>query len=163
MPVIVADTGPLNYLAWIEAAEILPNLYGRILIPSAVWEELSHPKTPRIVRNCLGSAPAWLEVASLKQTVDPALAHLGRGEQEAITLSIERRADLLLIDERDGTRAASQCGLTVTGTLGVLDQAAARKWIDLPTAFTKLEQTSFRCPRVLMAALVEEDKRRKRT
>lgn len=163
MTVVVADTGPLNYLAWIEAAEILPKLYGRILIPLAVWEELSHPKTPQIVRNWLAIAPTWLEVASLKQTVDPALAHLGRGEQEAITLSLERHAGLLLIDERDGTRAASQHGLTVTGTLGALDQAAARKWIDLSTAFAKLEQTSFRCPRALMAALVEEDKRRKRT
>ncbi len=33
MPPIVADTTPLNYLVLIEAIEILPQLYGRVLIP----------------------------------------------------------------------------------------------------------------------------------
>jgi predicted nucleic acid-binding protein len=40
MAVIVSDTTPLNYLVLIEAVEILPRLYGRVLIPPAVREEL---------------------------------------------------------------------------------------------------------------------------
>jgi len=40
MPVIVSDTTPLNYLVLIEAVEILPRLYTRVLIPPAVREEL---------------------------------------------------------------------------------------------------------------------------
>ena len=35
-------------------------------------------------------------------------------------------ADLLLMDDRRGLRAAKQQGLRVTGTLGILDLAAQR-------------------------------------
>jgi predicted nucleic acid-binding protein len=54
-------------------------------------------------------------------SADSTLAHLDEGEAHAITLALERRADLLLIDERDGTAAARARGLTVTRTLGVLE------------------------------------------
>jgi predicted nucleic acid-binding protein len=34
--IVVADTSPINYLVLIGQIEILPHLYGRILIPSSV-------------------------------------------------------------------------------------------------------------------------------
>jgi predicted nucleic acid-binding protein len=66
------------------------------------------------------------------------------------------------MDERDGTTAARALGLAVIGTLGVLDQAAIRGWIDLPTAFNRLGQTTFRSPHRLMAAMLEQDVQRKK-
>jgi predicted nucleic acid-binding protein len=39
---------------------------------------------------------------------------------EAIVLARKLNANLLLMDERAGVRAAREQGLTVTGTLGVL-------------------------------------------
>ncbi len=160
MLVVVSDTAPLNYLVWIEAVDVLPRLYGRVLIPPAVLEELSQSNTPDPVRLWLQNPPAWLEILSPRFPPDPRFFHLDSGEQAAILLALEQGANLLLIDERDGTRAALQSGLRVTGTLGVLDQAAARGWIDLPRAFRRLEQTSFRRPRKLMADLLEEDRKR---
>jgi predicted nucleic acid-binding protein len=50
MQAIIADTTPLNYLVLIEAVEILPKLYGRVLIPPAVKIELEHSNTPDPVR-----------------------------------------------------------------------------------------------------------------
>jgi predicted nucleic acid-binding protein len=35
-----ADTSPINYLVCIDYIAVLPKLYGRILIPPAVCEEL---------------------------------------------------------------------------------------------------------------------------
>jgi predicted nucleic acid-binding protein len=43
MTVVVADTSPLNYLILIEALDLLPRLYGRIVIPVEVLNELSEP------------------------------------------------------------------------------------------------------------------------
>jgi hypothetical protein len=57
--------------------------------------------------------------------------------------------------------SARQHQITVTSTLGVLDQAASRGWIDLAVAFDRLKQTSFRCPHALMSTLLEEDQQRK--
>ena len=55
------------------------------------------------------------------------MGDLGRGEAEAI----ERRADLLLVDERRGRRTASATGLRVTGLLGVVVTAKRAGLIDL--------------------------------
>jgi hypothetical protein len=56
---------------------------------------------------------------------------LDRGEAEAIVLAIERRADLLLVDQRRGRRTASAAGLRVTGLLGVVATAKRAGLIDL--------------------------------
>jgi predicted nucleic acid-binding protein len=57
MQSIVADTTPLNYLALIQATEILPNLYRRVLIPPAVKAELAHANAPDIVPRGFPSLP----------------------------------------------------------------------------------------------------------
>jgi predicted nucleic acid-binding protein len=160
MGAIAADTTPLNYLILIEAAEILPRLYGNVLIPPAVRDELAHANTPDVVRTWIAQAPSWLRIASLKQPVDPVLLRLDAGEREAISLASELQAELVLIDERDGAMAARQLGLRVTGTLAVLDLAAARGWIDLRAMFNRLRQTTFRAPLRLMASMLEQDAQR---
>jgi len=62
MRAIVADTTPLNYLILIEAAEILPQLYGNVLIPPAVEQELTHPAAPDLVRAWMAHGPAWQDL-----------------------------------------------------------------------------------------------------
>lgn len=56
--------------------------------------------------------------------------HLDPGEAEAIALALERRADLILLDERRATRAARQLGLKTLGLLGVLLLAKRKGIID---------------------------------
>jgi predicted nucleic acid-binding protein len=53
-------------------------------------------------------------------------------------------------------------GLKTIGTLGVLDEAASRGWIDLSEMFRRLNSTTFRSPIHLMAAMLEEDAHRKK-
>ena len=67
--VIVADTSPINYLVLIDHIGILPRLYTRVLIPPAVFDELTHPAAPSPVREWTERHPIWLEVISPKTTV----------------------------------------------------------------------------------------------
>ena len=60
-----------------------------------------------------------------------------------IALALTVKADLVLMDDRDGVDVARRRGLAVTGTLGVLDLAARRRLIDLAAAFERLKATTF--------------------
>lgn len=44
--IVVADASPLNYLIQIESEELLKKLYGRVIVPTAVIEELAHIRAP---------------------------------------------------------------------------------------------------------------------
>jgi predicted nucleic acid-binding protein len=160
--VIVSDTTPLNYLILIEAVQVLPALYKGVLIPRTVQYELSHAAAPDVVRAWIANPPDWLRVELVESPALPALSGLDPGEREAILLAKKHPDGLLLIDERDGVTAALRDGLKVLGTLGVLDAAASRGLIDLRTIFDRLDRTSFRSPRRLIAAMLAEDEVRRK-
>jgi predicted nucleic acid-binding protein len=139
--VVVADTSPLNYLIQIKADHVLPALYARVFVPDAVVEELRHPHAVAAVRTWLTHVPAWLLVQHVDEWSDARLARLDRGERHAIQLATREQADLLLMDEKLGVRIAREQGLAVTGTLGVLLQAAKRGLVDMDRALTELQGT----------------------
>lgn len=153
--IVVSDTSPLNYLVLIGRDAVLPALFGRVAAPPAVIAELRHPKTPHEVSAWAASPPAWLDVLTPKLTLPS--TKLGPGETEAIALATELKADVLLIDDRDGVAAARQLNLFVTGTLGVLVMAADRGLLRLPDAITALCATTFRGPERLMEAVLARD------
>ena len=156
MRLVIADTGPINYLIQIGHIELLSHVSERVALPSAVQIELSDARAPLSVRRWIAEIPAWLEVHDT--TGLPQISGLDAGETAAIALAKFLHADLLLIDEREGVHRAKREGLRVTGTLGVLDLAAQRGLLDLGSAFTRLRSTSFRCPESIMQILLERHK-----
>ncbi|GAC1414666.1 MAG: hypothetical protein NVSMB62_00910 [Acidobacteriaceae bacterium] len=142
--IVVADTTPLHYLILLGEADLLQILFGRVLVPAAVSEELQHPRTPDKVRQWMAHAPTWLEVVSVAAISNPALANLDPGEREAIQLALDRGVAVVLMDEAEGRKIAQALHLEVRGTLGILERAAKLGRINLRDAFSKLEQTSFR-------------------
>jgi predicted nucleic acid-binding protein len=97
-----------------------------------VYRELTISKMDLPPAIDLATMP-WLIVATAKDQdrVQQLREELDPGEAEAIVLAIERRADLLLVDERRGRRTATAAGLTVTGLLGVVARAKQAGLIDL--------------------------------
>src|SRR5437899_1530997 len=142
--IVISDTSPLNYLILIECIHVLPELYGRVVIPEGVLEELQRPSTPDIVRELIASRPDWLEVRKAHVQPDAALELLGVGERQAICLAQELNADAIIIDEERGRKEAKRRGLAVIGILGVLRDASERELIDLRSAIERLRQTNFR-------------------
>lgn len=160
--IVVADTSPLNYLILLRRAEILLEIYGHIVVPTAVLAELRHPGAPHLVRNWAAAPPHWLEVIQV-QRIDSTLAsELGDGEREAISLALELHADLILIDERVGRRAAEARRLPLAGTLAVLLRAALRNLVDFRAVLQEVQQLGFRVSRDVETAILAVYQQRKK-
>lgn len=159
--IVVADTSPLRYLVLIQHIDILPTLYGRVIVPPDVIAELAHEHTPAMVQAWLSNPPNWLDVRAPKSATTIEAATLGPGEQAAIALAEELAADALLIDDRDGRREATRRRLPVLGTLRVLADAAEQSLLDLADAFDRLAHTNFRADERLVQRLLVIDAARR--
>lgn len=62
MRLVIADTGPVNYLILIEHIEVLSQLFDRVILPYVVQRELLDGNAPPEVRSWIANPPAWLEV-----------------------------------------------------------------------------------------------------
>jgi predicted nucleic acid-binding protein len=129
--IVVSDTSPVLSLARISRLDLLRVLYQQVLIPSSVYQELRAFSSQPPGHIDFDAVP-WLIVATPldRRRVEELREDLDLGEAEAIVLAMERRADLLLIDERRGRRVAHASGLTITGLLGVVAQAKRAGLID---------------------------------
>lgn len=121
--IVVSDTTPLISLLKIGRIDLLENLFGQVLIPQAVFDELTADerfqreadqiRRKRFMRVRAVQNPESADI--LKRATG-----LDRGESEAIVLTDELHADLLLMDEAKGRAVSFQMGFKIMGTIGVL-------------------------------------------
>lgn len=119
--VIVSDTSPVTSLIQIGRLELLNAVFGQVVVPMAVYDELC--KVPG--QQTIIDQQNWLFMDHAKdsQHVKTLENELDLGEAEAIVLALELQADYLLIDEFKGRNKAEEIGLKIIGTLGILLQA----------------------------------------
>jgi predicted nucleic acid-binding protein len=153
--IAVADTSPLCYLILIEEVDLLRKPFTQVVVPSAVITELLHEDAPEAVRGWAANLPSWLSVQENPIRKTAGLEKLQVGEQAAILLAESITAELILLDEKSARRIAAQRGMRITGTLGVLGEAAVRGMVDLPSAIDRLRRTNFRCSAALMKATLD--------
>lgn len=121
MPPVVSDTSPLSLLVQLELVHLLESLFGVVVIPAEVRQELSHANAPANVRAFAAALPRWISVSAPSAMLP--FATLDPGETASISLAVERDAPLL-IDERAGRALARAHGVTVIGAIGILERAA---------------------------------------
>lgn len=116
---VVSNSSPQIALTQIGRLDLLPKLHTNILIPLAVAREVSRT---------IPELPGWLAVQSPAQPLQPRAASgsIGAGEREVISLGLEVRAELLILDEQPARRLAASLGLKVIGTIGLLLAAKNR-------------------------------------
>ena len=102
----------------------------------------------------MAGEPECLQTRPISE-IDPKLQQRDAGEREAITLALTTSATLVLLDERNGRRAARERGLAVSGTLGVLDLATRRGFVSMSDALERLQRTNFRASPRLIARIRE--------
>jgi len=115
---VVSNSSPLIFLSAIRSLDILRIEFGEVMIPEMVYQEVTANdlKGSREVKDA-----DWITVVAVRDMEHIALLPvLDAGEREAIILASEQNADLLLMDDLAGRRAAMMYGIDVMGTLGVL-------------------------------------------
>jgi predicted nucleic acid-binding protein len=118
--VVVADTSCLIILERIGELSLLQKLFKNVLVTREVAREFGN------------TLPDWItvrNVATGKHAHTLQLLLLDSGESSSILLAIEKSA-LLIIDEKKGRRIASELGVRILGTLGMISIANERGLID---------------------------------
>ena len=136
---VICNAGPLIALSLIRRFDLLAQLYGRVLIPQAVFQEVVESGAGRAGAIETRSAPS-IEPLRLERPPDPLLAkELGSGEAEVIAAGYALGARLVLIDERRARRIAEQAyRLRVKGSAGIL--VSAKRAGLLPSVRPLLEE-----------------------
>ena len=159
MILIVADTGPVNYLIQIGCIGVLARLAEKTVLPAIVHEELLHPAAPEAVRAWATALPPWVEVRTATQLIE--VQDVSPADREAIALAKELGAAILLMDDREARRCAAALGVVTIGTVGLLEVAAARGLVSLPVALEKMRGTScFLSEEIIENALARDMARR---
>lgn len=119
--IVVSDATPLIALAKIGQLSWLPDLFGEVLVPGAVYSEIVVAGAGRSGAAEIQSA-TWLRTEAVvdRTRVNYLLTQLDIGEAESIVLAQEKQADWLLIDENKARAIAQRLGLRMIGTVGLL-------------------------------------------
>ena len=127
---VISNASPLINLARIGKLDLLHELYGDLIISEAVWHEVvvegaGQPGADEV------KAASWIktQAAINRQLVQALQQELDAGEAEAIALTLEIAAELLLIDEHLGREVARHFGLRYTGLIGVLIEAKRKGFV----------------------------------
>lgn len=152
--IVVSDSSVLSGLAAIGELDLLPKLFGNITVTATICREAGHLNAPQELQQLFSSPPSWLEVVPDPVSYLEETAMLDPGEASAITLVWQNRpTSLLILDEKRGRKVASALGLKITGTAGLLMEAAANDLIDFEDALLRLSQVGFRLSSNVSAAL----------
>jgi predicted nucleic acid-binding protein len=142
---VISNTSPLLYLYRVQAIDLLPTMFGGAWTPTAVVQELRAGREKGYDVPDPSAYP-WLRVMDPQAVPSEWLAaDLGPGELAALSLALENRERIILLDDALARRIAQNAGLTVWGTLRVLLEAKSLGLVENLTPFVdRLEQTGMR-------------------
>ena len=145
MPDVISNTSPLQYLHQLDLLSLLPSLFGDIVVPRAVVEEIEEGIARGVHLPKLGEL-AWVRIERAQaHAALPLASDLGPGESEVLALALERKGASVIIDDGAGRRCAQLLSIPLTGTLGVLVAARRRGQIPaLAALLDRLEELRFR-------------------
>ncbi|GAA0547832.1 DUF3368 domain-containing protein [Halorubrum ejinorense] len=155
---VVSNTSPLLNLALIERLQLVEAQFSEVVVPTAVWNELTAGFDGRdrieAFRDRGGMRVVSPEPTELRTEFE---RELDRGEAAAIAHAIDIDADRVLIDEREGRATATRHDVPVTGVVGILLRASSQGEIDLEAELNALREAGFWISDALYERALEMD------
>ena len=146
--IVVSDTTPLITLLKANKLHILHRMFGEVLVPEAVFSELTSNTTFQDEADLIRNSD-YIRVVSVRDKSQVSFLQratgLDLGESEAIIYADESKADLLLMDEVLGRKIAQNMKLPITGSVGILIRAFQLGIIsseDAEDAFEKIQKSN---------------------
>ena len=144
MKIVVSDSTPLISLMKAELLDTLAGLFGEVLIPEAVFQEVTANEEFQDEADQIKKS-SFIRVVKVENTDRVSFLRrvtgLDLGESEAIVYADDHQTDILLMDEAAGRRVARSMSLHIQGTIGVLLQAYDQKIVtasEVKSAIQKL-------------------------
>jgi predicted nucleic acid-binding protein len=121
---IVINSSPaINLTAVLGGLDLLVELYGPVIVPLEVFQELEAGASKDGTALRLRETPG-IEIREQLIEIPLLLGNLlDLGEAAVIQTALEENLSTVILDDLKGRRAARLAGLEVTGSLGVLVQA----------------------------------------
>ena len=143
--VVIADSSCLIALSKIGRLNILQELFGEIIIPPSVYDEVFEKGAGQAGVKELADCH-WIKVQTVENhlAVRALRAFLGPGESEAIILAVEKKADFIILDDKKARLQAQDLSLPVIGTVAVIKKAVEKKIIpDFSKILKELSDAGF--------------------
>ncbi len=139
------DNSPLSGLISIGELDLLQKIYGKVIIPKAVFEEILLLQNNGLdISSFLNAEWISIEYVNFELFIHinfPPKIHAG--EKEAMLLFLQLNADWLVIDEHEGRKIATSLGINIVGLLGILIKAKQENYItSLKDFLERLEKKS---------------------
>ena len=153
---VVCDAGPIIHLDELDCLSLLNDFY-QVLIPSQVWQEVTHHR-----QGALRNSDLSLQQVDVIICSDPPFQSLVRslsldiGEQAALTLMQNHPDAIFLTDDAAARLAAVTLGYRVHGTIGILLRSIRRNQRTTDEVVAILRNLAHKSTLHIRAQLLEE-------
>lgn len=157
MAIVIADAGPLIALAKINHLQLLPALFGKVVITQVVADECLRGQSADALLIGQALASAWLQCVDNPDFKHPLSRSLGLGEQSSIEYALQTNGNaLLILDDALARKQALRKQLPIVGTAGLLFAAQRKALIPDPeTLIVELRQKGYRISDAVISQLKE--------
>lgn len=143
---VIVNSTPLLILGKIGKLEILHKMYQEIIIPQAVFHEVTK-KNDIAGKAVQAACQDWIKVEAIKDMREYAMyrAKLHAGEVEVMIIAQQSpKADLIILDDMAARKTAEFLGLPLSGTIGVLIKAKQKGIIpEVMPIIEEMEKSGF--------------------
>jgi len=166
--IAVSNSTPLIYLAKVGRLNIVRDVFGKVFIPEAVFNEavvqgkMLKMSDAFIIEKAVGS---WILRGQVKPEISAEYSFLdtniklGVGEREALKLCKQLNAEYVIVDDREARRASRILGITPVGTFGVIIQAFRQNLVTRKEALKTVDdliKAGFRVDSALYRMVLEK-------
>lgn len=139
--IVIADSSALVAVSTYRGLDLLEKLFGTVLVPTAVHDEVCAQGKPQAdtLKSYLADKVQKVDMSQCKLQKT---SGLGKGELEAIALYKVTSANLMLVDDLRAKKSAYTNGLETMGSLGLLLLAKEEGFITEITSRIRLLQNS---------------------